>query len=110
MRTDNLAFIERNELKRWVEDWQKKTRRLCPLRTAKSIPIRTLYEFLEALPIAKADLLRKQGHWADIKDGGWAGGGYLKCSACGYGVSWDLSDAADLKYCPNCGARMEAEE
>lgn len=110
MRTDNLEFIEINELKKDVETWRERARRLCPLRNVNRIPIRELYEILEGLPIAKGEVLRTQGHWEEINDGGWAGGGYLKCSACGYGVSWDLSDAADLKYCPYCGARMEAEE
>ena len=109
MRTDNLEFVERNKLKKDVETWRERARRFCPLRNVNRIPIRELYEILEGLPIAKADLLRKYGHWLEINDGDWAGGGYLKCSACGYGVSWDLSDAADLKYCPNCGAKMKGE-
>lgn len=103
MRTDHLEFVERNELKRWVEDWQKKTRRLCPLRTAKSIPVRTLYEFLEALPIAKADLLRKYGTWIGVSPMVDS----MQCSECGYQIQ---SEELETPYCPNCGARMEREE
>ena len=125
MRTGHLEFVDRNELKRWVEGWQKKTRRLCPLRTAKSIPIRTLYEFLEALPIAKADLLREQGRWVHgdevrrimrgdevvlIEYTEW------HCSNCGITYHDDYFRGMAMlgkkypSYCPNCGAAMEAEE
>ena len=47
------------------------------------------------------------GRWVE-KDDGW-GGTYYDCSACG--ESWTTVDGTptqnNMKYCPNCGARMD---
>ena len=42
---------------------------------------------------------RKKGKWLDIPDG-------YKCSECGAYLEIDCGDA-EMKFCPNCGARME---
>ena len=51
----------------------------------------------------------KRGKWEEIEEyGGW-GDTYFRCSICG--DEWDLAIGAPiengLKYCPNCGARMD---
>lgn len=43
----------------------------------------------------------KTGHWIDHQEGRWI---YAKCSECG-----TVHDT-QTNYCPNCGAKMEAEE
>ena len=52
---------------------------------------------------------RKKGKWIEQEDG-W-GDAYYDCSACGN--SWTTIDGTPwdngMKFCPNCGARMEGE-
>lgn len=54
----------------------------------------------------------KHGQWEEIEEyGGW-GGTYFRCSICG--DEWDLDTGTPvengMKYCPNCGARMDGDE
>lgn len=52
----------------------------------------------------------RHGRWIDYKSRDWSGGGAWKCSSCGYGYSWaGYHEANEFSYCPNCGARMEAQ-
>lgn len=50
---------------------------------------------------------RPCGIWIEEEDADWAGGGYWRCSACGFGYSYGMLDIKELSYCPHCGARME---
>lgn len=49
----------------------------------------------------------RKGHWTETEDG-WDGTYYV-CSECG--CPWALIDGTPedngMKFCPNCGARME---
>lgn len=61
---------------------------------------------IEALPSAE-----RRGRWIEEYS---ANHFQAKCSACGestlYGITYDLEgNAYYMNYCPNCGARMEAE-
>lgn len=54
----------------------------------------------------------KHGKWEEIEEyGGW-GDTYFRCSVCG--DEWDLDAGTPIengmKYCPNCGARMDGEK
>lgn len=50
------------------------------------------------------------GRWVEER-GDWYGGGAWVCSICGYGYSFGAyHEANEFRYCPNCGARMEANE
>ena len=35
--------------------------------------------------------------------------GDWECDACGGGIYWDSSERPNVKYCPNCGARVVIE-
>lgn len=51
-----------------------------------------------------------KGLWFEER-GDWYGGGAWVCSICGYGYSFGAyHEANEFRYCPNCGARMEANE
>ena len=51
-----------------------------------------------------------KGLWVEEQDD-WYGGGAWVCSICGYGYSFGAyHEANEFRYCPNCGARMEANE
>lgn len=69
------------------------------------------------LPIF-ADLLEKQptADVAEVRHGEWVHTDYAmhwlgkdECSECTYHTS-DRDDLSHLKYCPNCGARMDGDE
>lgn len=65
-------------------------------------------EYLAALPSAQTE--RKEGRWENIEDDSWMGGGYTKCSACGYGYSWGAHHEPDeWDFCPHCGAKMRPD-
>lgn len=56
-----------------------------------------------------ADIVeRKKGKWIHKNDKDYAGGGYEKCSCCGFRYC-DWIFIEDAKYCPNCGADMRGE-
>lgn len=58
------------------------------------------YNWLDTLPTVDAEPIR-HGHWEHGED---VFGMYCQCSECGnqyYG-------SYEFKYCPNCGARMDA--
>ena len=66
---------------------------------------------LDNLPIADVQPIR-HGRWEEIEEyGGW-GDTYFRCSICG--DEWDLDAGTPaengMKYCPNCGARMDGEQ
>ena len=53
----------------------------------------------------------RRGRWEEIEEyGGW-GDTYFRCSICG--DEWDLDTGTPvengMKYCPNCGARMDGD-
>lgn len=53
---------------------------------------------------------RPRGRWEIHEDASWAGGGFTKCSACGYGYSWGgFLFVDEWPFCPHCGTRMEAQ-
>ena len=53
---------------------------------------------------------RPRGRWEIHEDANWAGGGYTKCSACGYCYSWGgFSFVDEWPFCSHCGTPMEAE-
>jgi predicted RNA-binding Zn-ribbon protein involved in translation (DUF1610 family) len=47
----------------------------------------------------------KKGHWI----GHGANGFYGKCSECGQSIQVDAWYANNMKYCPNCGAKMKTK-
>lgn len=49
---------------------------------------------------------RPCGIWIEEEDADWAGGGYWRCSVCGFGYSYGMLEIKDLNYCPHCGAKM----
>lgn len=53
----------------------------------------------------------KHGRWLPCEDELYAGGGYNKCSVCGYCFSFKgYFELETMGYCPNCGAEMDKEE
>ena len=67
-------------------------------------------DIIKLIPIADVQPV-KRGRWEEIEEyGGW-GDTYFRCSICG--DEWDLDTGTPvengMKYCPNCGARMEQE-
>lgn len=64
-------------------------------------------EQIEKLPSVNPT---KTGHW--IEKDGFDGDVYYDCSECG--ESWTTIDGTPwdngMKFCPNCGAKMESEE
>lgn len=51
--------------------------------------------------LIRADIEAKFGRWLDV-------GGYDTCSVCGFGCD-DSFYLGDANYCPQCGAKMDAE-
>ena len=53
---------------------------------------------------------RPHGQWEQYKDDCWSGGGFTKCSACGYGFAWGaFFETEEWEFCPICGAMMDLE-
>ena len=53
----------------------------------------------------------RHGRWAEKTCVGWAGGGYWRCSCCGFCYSFGAyHEMNESNYCPNCGAKMDEEE
>ena len=62
-------------------------------------------EIIESIPPVDAEPVR-YGEWIDPHDP-WTGG---ICSACGYQTGERMGHLKlHYRYCPNCGARMDAE-
>lgn len=60
---------------------------------------------LQSIPIADVEPV-KHGRWQN-RISPWSQGGYMMdCSNCHESVS---SLSGNLKYCPNCGAKMDLE-
>ena len=58
------------------------------------------YERIKNIPAADVQ---------EVKRGKWIGGELGHCSRCGHeGCASDIWNTGDIRYCPNCGARMEA--
>ena len=70
---------------------REKTASLC---TLGSCPYEDLKEYA---PV-------RHGRWVEDHD-------YLRCPNCSVMVKWDFTffDLGDWNYCPNCGAKMDAE-
>ena len=70
---------------------------------------REIQELRRQVESFKAEPVRR-GRWEIHEDASWAGGGFTKCSACGYGYSWGGFFAVEeWPFCPNCGAKMDLE-
>ena len=82
-------FMSAEEFDRIKKEWEQKNPDTC------------------LIPYTMSLENHKRGHWQSIKNSEWNGGGFYKCSWCGYGYSWGQFDLADFNYCPNCGAEME---
>jgi hypothetical protein len=70
-----------------------------------------MYALIDRQPTIEPE--RKTGHWIACENKPWwSGGGYWKCSNCGYGFSFEAYlDADEWDYCPKCGSAMtEGEE
>lgn len=69
---------------------------------------RECMEIIKALPSVQPK--PKTGHW--IEKDGLDGDTYYDCSECG--ESWTTIEGTPwnngMKYCPNCGAKMESED
>lgn len=63
-----------------------------------------IYGLFKCIPSSQPE---RKGYWIKVYDG-WDGE-YYDCSECG--CSWTLIDGTPedngMKYCPNCGAKME---
>lgn len=58
--------------------------------------------------IREAVKQRPHGQWELHEDDCWSGGGFTKCSACGYGFAWGaFFEAEEWEFCPICGASMD---
>lgn len=58
--------------------------------------------------IREAVKQRPHGQWELHEDDCWSGGGFTKCSACGYGFAWGtFFEVEEWEFCPYCGAKME---
>lgn len=54
----------------------------------------------------------RRGRWINGNDGNWNAVIVPKCSICGetfYEMNVNINGEYTYNYCPNCGARMEAE-
>lgn len=96
--------IYTNELMEWVKNWLKMDHYYHPDEKQNDIPISELEDIIKRMPTADV---------APIKHGKWISGNPI-CPCCGGDKFKDLD--ADIwadwqpKYCPNCGARMDAGE
>ena len=65
---------------------------------------------VEQSPVIKAELVR-HGRWETIKKYGRS---YIGCSKCEQPIptlnQLDLGDEMTVRYCPNCGAKMEGDD
>ena len=59
---------------------------------------------VEGMPTADV-VERKKGRWNTDKESPE----YATCSVCGH-CDWDCTESEYFKYCPNCGAQMEAND
>lgn len=83
-------------------------------RKVEGKPYRAKGKFIEMIDAAPTIETRPEnppcGRWEIHEDASWAGGGFTKCSACGYGYSWGGFFAVEeWPFCPHCGIRMEGE-
>lgn len=69
----------------------------------------SLKKAMEEMELTLVPAEPRKGRWIEEEDADWAGGGYWRCSACGYGYSFGMLSIHELNYCPNCGARMTEE-
>lgn len=75
-----------------------------------------ILEMIHSEPAADVAAVR-HGEWERVKNPRWPAHSHDKCSVCGW---WNTKNALcydgghkpghSLNYCPNCGAKMEAEE
>lgn len=62
---------------------------------------------------AKALSAERRGRWINGNEGIWNAVILPKCSICGetfYEMNVNINGEYPYNYCPNCGARMEADE
>lgn len=67
----------------------------------------TVWKYLHQLPSAE-----RRGRWINGNEGIWNAVILPKCSICGetfYEMNVNINGEYPYNYCPNCGARMEAE-
>lgn len=67
--------------------------------------IRTGYADVGLCPTIEAEPI-KHGQWINVNDGKWNTVYVLKCSCCG---EIDTRMYVTDNYCPNCGAKMDAQ-
>ena len=68
-------------------------------------------DWLDEQPTIDPESLRPHGRWEKSEDG-YCGLALLECSLC-RGECFDIDEDIELlnyRYCPNCGAKMDAEE
>lgn len=97
---DREALIERLKFKRDYDDWNNsKYRGLeCAIAQVKKVPAADVVEV-------------KHGRWIKSEDD-YCGLNIIQCSLCREEWCFECDDdVKDLNYhyCPNCGAKMEAE-
>ena len=86
------------------------------LKKSLSIPSASIIEIGNAImaqidDYPTADVRENvKGRWITVYEEGWSGGGFWKCSACGYCYSFgEYFEGDEFNFCPNCGADMRGE-
>ncbi len=103
------GYLEFNQLAEWLKDYK---------RLLEQEPITDRIEYgtdgnAYRLTVSNGKEFKqepKTGRW--IEKDGYDGDTYYDCSECG--ESWTTIEGTPwnngMKYCPNCGAKMESEE
>lgn len=127
-----MRLIDADRLKRQVEgrSWRAKGKMVELIDNSPTVDMRSKERkqledagllYREVSPIFAVDVgafkaaleeeaRRPRGRWEIHEDASWAGGGFTKCSACGYSYSWGAFFSVDeWPFCPHCGIRMEAQ-
>lgn len=93
-------LIDADALKEWIENWFVKNAYYHPYSKSNNIPIPELYDILERMPTVEAEPV-KQERCEFCKDGKTFLGAVL---VLGNDGNWH-----SIRYCPNCGAKMDVE-
>ena len=70
-----------------------------------SVPLPVIQQNIKDMPTIDAEPV-KHGRWENLTHNeGWA-----YCSECHCCWEWGIINDCNVRYCPNCGAKMEVEQ
>ena len=97
-------------LMEWVKSWLKMDHYYHPSEKQNDIPISELEDIIKRMPTVDAVPVR-HGKWVyrKFEVNGLEYEGKCYCSACGTDALTDHGFEYMTRFCPNCGARMDAE-